>query len=113
MHICIAVVTSSMVDGSTRLNEKDHHRKLLEQLSTHASKWREIGTWLGFAQGELDNIQSSPMLLGKAPLSYLNALLSKWLQWAPSDSRDYARLGALKDAVSRTGLGVTANSLTV
>ena len=43
-------------------------------------------------------------------------MLSKWLQWAPEDSRgstEYATLGALRKAVDRAGLGKTAKTLTV
>ena len=103
-------------DDSMHLNEEDHHTKLLGQLKVHAAKWREIGTWLGFKQGELDNIQSSPKLLDQAPLSYLNTMLSKWYQWAPGDdrgSKDFATLRALKTAVSKAELGKLANELTI
>ena len=101
---------------STRLNERAHHTKLLGQLKLHAAKWREIGTNLGFQQGELDIIQSKPMLLMQAPLSHLNDMLSAWFQWAPGDGRgseDFATLGALKSAMSQTGLGRAATELTI
>ena len=112
------VKTSETADSTrTRLNEKDHHRTLFTQLREHAAKWRIIGTHLGFHQGELDNIQSNPMLLTQGPpLSYLSELLSTWLQWAPGDgrgSKDFATLEALKDAVSQAGFGRTALDLTI
>ena len=56
------------------------------------------------------------MLLMQAPLSHLNDMLSDWYQWAPGDgrgSKDYATLGALKSAMSQTGLGRAAAELTV
>ena len=54
------------------------------------------------------------MLLIQGPKGYFSELLSKWLQWAPGDgrgSRDFARLSALKSAVSGAGLGSTAEDL--
>ena len=105
-----------MAQDSTRLNEKDHHTKLLDVLAVHASKWRVIGTYLGFTQSELEIIQSRPMLLTQAPLSYLNEMLSMWYQWAPGDGRgseDFATLGALKHALSHAGRGRTAAELTI
>ena len=107
---------NSSSGDSTRLNEKDHHKKLLDQLKLHAAKWREIGTSLGFLQGELDNIQSKPMLFMQAPSSYLNEMLSEWYQWAPGDgrgSKDFATLGALKNAMRQAGLGKAANDLSL
>ena len=94
--------------------DSTNHVILLTQLNIHAAKWREIGTHLGFLQGEMDNIQSSPMNLAGAPLSYLNAMLALWLEWAPGDARgstQYATLEALKRAISEAGLGSTADSL--
>ena len=41
-------------------------------------------------------------------------MLSSWLQWAPGDARgstDYATMEALRRAVNRAGLGVTAQEL--
>lgn len=43
-------------------------------------------------------------------------MLSDWLEWVPGDqqgSKHYATLEALKRAVSRTELGVTACDLTI
>ena len=97
-----------------RCNES-HHLQLYEQLETHAAKWRKIGTHLGFSQGDLDNIASNPQnLLAGAPESYLSAMLSKWLQWAPGDgrgSKQYATLSALKSAASLARLGTTGQEL--
>ena len=102
--------------NSTHLNERDHHTTLISQLGEHAAKWKVIGTYLGFRQGELEIIEGSPLLLTQAPLSYLNKLLSTWYRWAPGDgrgSKDFATLEALKDAVSQAGLGKVAHELTV
>lgn len=93
-----------------------HHATLLNQLNIHAAKWRDISTNLGFQQGELDIIEHTPLLLLGAPYSFLRTMLTKWLEWAPNDQRgsgQYATLEALKDAVSKAGLGRTAESLTI
>ena len=92
----------------------NHLAALLEQLSQHAAKWREIGVKLGFTPGELDTIQDSPMLMSRAPISYLDSMVSKWLEWAPGDRRgstDFATLEGLRDALRQTDLGATAHDL--
>ena len=96
--------------------DSHHHAILYDQLKLHASKWRDIGTYLGFIKGELDNIQDAPKHHYTAPESWLGAMLSEWLQWAPSAQRGsdhYATLEALKDAVSKAGFGSTAESLSI
>ena len=72
--------------------------------------------YLGFRSGELDNIQSNPSLFSKAPTSWLSAMLSQWLQWAPGDGREstsFATLEDFKTALNQTGLGATAHDLKV
>ena len=99
----------------TRLTDR-HHGVLLEQLSQHAAKWREIGGRLHFTQGELDNIQTNVLLSTGSPGSWLSAMLSQWLQWAPGDARkstNFASLEALKRALSQANLGVAAHDLHV
>jgi hypothetical protein len=102
-------------DLKEKLN-KCHFSHLIEQLSNHAAKWREIGTHLKFKQEELDIIQDKPYLQSSAPTSWLSALITNWMQWAPGDSRgstNYANLGDLKSAVSKAGLGVVADELSL
>ena len=97
----------------TRLTSR-HHTALFDQLENHASRWRDIGAKLGFRQGELDNIQASPVSALGAPKSYLSTLLSQWLEWAPGDGRGsegFATLVRLKDALRQTNLGATAHDL--
>ena len=98
---------------STRLADI-HMSSLLQQLSVHAMKWREIGTYLGFRPGELDNICGHSLLI--SPTDWLREMLSQWLQWAPGDSRgskSFATLEDLKTALYQAGLGVTAHGLRV
>ena len=97
------------------LTEKDL-LSLLQQLTKYADRWRDIGTHLGFLRGELDNIQGTPLLMATAPTSWLRAMLSQWLQWAPGDGRgstNFATLEGLKDAVRLAGLAATAEDLTL
>ena len=99
----------------TRLTDQ-HHRVLVEQLSQHAAKWREIGTELKFSQGEMKNIESNVNLSARSPESWLGEILSRWLQIAPGDARNstnFATLEALKRALSQANLGVAAHDLHV
>ena len=60
---------------------------------------------------ELSINQDRPILFTTAPKSYLSAMLSDWLQWAPGDNRgstNYATLASLRDAVNNAGLGRAA-----
>ena len=85
-----------------------------EILKEFACQWREIGRGLGFTADELDIIQSRPPLYATGPLSFLDAMLSDWKQWAPKDHREstsYATLYSLRTAVSKAGLGRTAEKL--
>ena len=103
----------AVTTDNTRLSD-NHHADLYEALFNHASDWVNIGTFLGFQQGEIKNIQGSPMHLSGAPGSWLGAMLSAWYQWVPGDgrgSKEYATLGALKRALRKAGLGVTAEEL--
>ena len=105
---------SVLIDNVTkRLTESDM-AALYGRLDCHAHQWRDIATHLGFQQTELDIIQARPLLLQGAPQSWLRAILSEWLEWAPNDSRgssSFATLQALKDALSISGLGATASTL--
>lgn len=99
--------------SQVRLTDSNY-ATLLQQLEKHASKFREIGTALGFTQGELDNIQSAPRLQANSPKSWLGDMLSQWLEWAPGDgrgSKGFATLEGLRDALRRANLGATAHDL--
>ena len=95
---------------------KCHSSLVIQQLSSCAAKWREIGTHLKFQQEELSIIQANPLLLNGAPKSWLSALISDWMEWAPGDSRgstSYANLEDLKSAVSKAGFGIVAAELSL
>lgn len=96
--------------------QSHHLTALLEQLSLYASKWRDIGRSLGFTPRELDKIQASKILISNAPNSWLQRMLSDWLEWAPGDIRGsthVATLGRLREALILAGLAVTAHDLYV
>ena len=90
----------------------EHHLSILiSALKSHASKWMEIGTHLGFRHGNLLNIATNPLLLTNAPRSWLQAMLSEWLQRAPGDTRGSPSLDSLKSALNKCDLGATASDL--
>ena len=91
-----------------------HIPTLLQQIKNHASKWKEIGTHLGFLPSELSNIESRPNLNQGAPISWLSAMLEEWMQWAQGDTRgstSFATLKDLKNALKEAGLAATAFDL--
>ena len=90
----------------TRLTES-HHGGLVGQLTQHATKWRDIGTHLGFLPGELLNIGADPtLLLQGAPVSWLSAMLAQWLERTSSST-----LEDLKAALGKAGLAAAAHDL--
>ena len=96
--------------------KKCHIPSIIRQLSNCAAKWREIGTFLEFHQDELDIIQANSMLQSGSPHTWLSTLISKWIEWAPGDSRGstkYANLQDLKSAISKAGYGVIAEQLSL
>ena len=78
---------------------------LLLKLNNHATKWRDIGMYLGVQHGELENIQAKPFLLFGAPQSYLGAMLTDWLHRAPNDHRGGPTIDNLMLALRQSGLG--------
>ena len=97
--------TPASTDEKCMLSEH-HLSKLLSQLNNHASKWRDIGTHLGFHPGVLDNIQARPFLMQTAPESWLGAMLTEWLQRAPDDTRGSSSIESLMLALSKCGIGI-------
>ena len=95
-----------------KLSEKDlvHLMRLLRNYST---KWEMIGLSLGFIQRELSIISGMPKLFAGAPVSYLQELLSQWVQWPTADHPSHPTLGALCTALrsSLVGLGTLAEEV--
>ena len=98
----------------TKLSDKNY-LVLYAKLRKYCAEWREIGTHLGFDPHELNEIEAKPLLLSNAPKSWLGAMLTDWLQWAPGDQREstsYATLEGLRDVLNKAGLSVAAQSIT-
>ena len=96
--------------AATSLTDKDHAH-IYYKLRHHAASWRDIGRALGFKQGEMNNIRSNPMLIASAPNSYLEEMLTQWLEWAPGDGRGsvgFATKETLRVALLKANLGQLA-----
>jgi hypothetical protein len=97
-------------DKETPLTDDDYS-SIYTMLAPYATNWRDIGTELGFIEGEMDNIECRPKLLVQAPQSFLGEMLSRWLQWAPGDwrgSTGFATRESLRAALLRANLGQLA-----
>ena len=94
------------------LNERDIVN-LLSLLQKYSFKWNEIGLKLGFIAPELHTISSMSRLFVGAPVSYLQELLSQWLQWPTDSHPSKPTLEALCAALrsSLVGLGNLAEKL--
>ena len=104
------LVATPVATEKCKLSES-HLPELLSKLNDHASRWRDIGMYLGFRKGELDNIAGSPLLWTESPRSWLREILGAWLEWAPGDSRGsdaFASIESLKCALDKSGLAQTA-----
>ena len=113
-HTATVTQSSSSTSGLPAQKNEDlpltvevHHAVLCEILKPHATKWREIGQHLGFLPGDLDNIQGAPLLLQTAPVSWMNAVLEKFLK----EREGGAKMSVLEAALNKAGLGVTASQL--
>jgi hypothetical protein len=94
------------------LSEKDL-AYLLRRLQFYSRKWEMIGLSLGFIQRELNTISGMLKLLTGAPVSYLQELLSQWVQWPTEEHQNNPTLGALCTALrsSLVGLGGLAEEV--
>ena len=70
----------------------------------------EIGTHLGVRYGDLKNTEANPLRFANAPVSYLQDMLSQWLQLR--DSRGGPSLDSLKSVLIKSDLRATASDLT-
>ena len=95
-------------------SDQQDFKKAQTILHDHPFKWERIAQDLGFKPNEISTIKATPTLLAGAPMSYLDAMLEEWQQWAPGDARGstcYATLETLRKAVSKAGLGLIAQQL--
>lgn len=58
-------------------------KNVLIIVKSAASRWYDIGIYLGFPDWELKAIQSMPLLLPGGVNGFLREMLSQWLKWAP------------------------------
>ena len=94
-----------MAAPAYHLLSNDDEFRILELLTDKVSRWRDIGTALGFSSGELDAIESMPLLFSRAPKSFLEKLLEKWLQWPCEGHKSEPTVEALCKALkNKTGL---------
>ena len=116
MHSSIYLIsitgTSESTYISVMLGEKDLV-KLMRLLQSYSYKWNPIGLSLEFTQHELNTIFGMPKLLVGAPVSYLQELLSQWVQWPTTDHPNHPTLEVLCAALrsSLVGLGSLAERL--
>jgi hypothetical protein len=95
-----------------KLSEKDLVH-LMRLLQSYSYKWNPIGLNLGFTQHELNTIFGMLKLMVGAPVSYLQELLSQWVQWPTEEHQNNPTLGALCTALrsSLVGLGSLAEEV--
>ena len=98
--------------NGTKLREKDLVN-LMRHLQTYSYKWNPIGLSLGFTPHELCTISCMVTLLVGAPMSYLQELLSQWVQWPTEEHQNNPTLEALCTALcsSLVGLGSLAEEV--
>ena len=94
------------------MSEKDIV-KLMRLLQSYSYKWNPIGLSLGFTQHELNTIFGMLRLLVEAPVSYLQELLSQWVQWPTTEHPSNPTLEALCTALRSplVGLGSLAKEV--
>ena len=110
--VCICLSSLKLIPiVETRLSANDY-AAIYYKLESYAARWRDIGTALGFSEGEMNNIQTNPMLLTQsAPKSFLREMLTQWLEWAPGDGRGsegFASSDSLHAALLKANFGQLA-----
>ena len=86
---------------------------IVRLLQSYSYKWNPIGLSLGFTPHELCTISCMITLLTGAPVSYLQELLSQWVQWPTTDHPNHPTVRALCTALrsSLVGLGSLADEV--
>jgi hypothetical protein len=109
----VGVVSIERSGGNgVKLGEKDIAH-LMRLLQSYSYKWNPIGLSLGFTQHELNTIFGMLKLMVGVPVSYLQELLSQWIQWPTEEHQNNPTLGALCTALrsSLVGLGGLAEEV--
>ena len=78
-----------------------------------SERWEKIGLGLGFLLSELNQISNNVTLLSSGPVSFLQKLLSQWVQWPTDSHRAKPTLQALCETLrtSYVGLGGLAEKV--
>ena len=76
----------------------------LEQLLPIASHWKDLGLQLGLTLNELTTIENTPLLIPRAPTSFLREMLHRWLNQAPP-SHPFPTITKLCDALRSYTVG--------
>ena len=80
----------------------------MEKLGRYSSKWRGLGTALGFLYADLDTIEGKQALMKGAPRSYLEDMLNQWVMWPNDDYNAKPTLDSLYEALRSTHVGLGA-----
>ena len=112
--LTVVFITSETENSATqtRLTQKDLVN-VLKLLQSHSYQWKLIGLSLGFIDPELTTISNMHRLFMGAPTSYLQELLSQWVQWPTASHPTKPTLEALCAALrsSLVGLGSLADKV--
>lgn len=109
---CGTFHTIDDTSSTIKLTER-HVAKLMTVLHNYSYKWYPFGLNLGFTPPELNTIVCTLTLLTGAPVSYLQELLSRWVQWPTTDHPLVPTLQAMCEALrsSLVGLGSLADKV--
>ena len=114
--IWILFLSLSLLEESEITLGKRDLAYLLRLLQSYSYKWNLIGLSLGFTPHELYTISSKVTLLTGAPVSYLQELLSQWVQWPTTDHPTHPTVRALCTALRSSpislGLPPSVTSMT-
>ena len=110
---CTSLYISVVINSGIIIFTEKDIINLLHLLQYYSFKWNEIGLSLGFITSELNTISSMPLLLVGAPTSYLQELLSQWVQWPTASHSTRPTLESLCCALqsSIVGLGSLADKV--
>eukprot|EP00731_Ephydatia_muelleri_P009220 Em0004g1558a len=96
-------------DGVTGTLNECEHGNIFQCTKSARDKWRAIGRELGFTSDELDSIVREPGRYGDE--DYYEAMLRRWLDWAPPNHTRHPSLQSLLSALRAAGKEKQANDL--
>ena len=108
----VSLQRESTLSVEPRLSKNDL-TKIMPLLKQQSSKWKEIGADLGFLSEELDSISERPSLFSTSPDSFLEELLTQWLDWPTRYHPDPPTRGVLLQALKKADVGDLAEKMEV